>query len=155
MQRTRICAVGLGLALLAGCGEGPTSPSITRSGSGGGTSLNLTGAWSGSANDTLGAFRMAWQLAQSNRNVTGTVTGTTPVGAPLYSSGTFSGTLSGNALTFTIAIPRGAVVDAPDCSVTLSGTAPDVTGTGLTATYTGNDSCLGAILDGRVTMVKQ
>ena len=117
--------------------------------------VNLAGSWSGTATDTAGTFRMSWQLSQSGPNVTGTVIGTTPVGAPLYANGTFTGALSGNVLTFTIAIPRGGVADAPDCSITFSGTARDVTNTGITGMYTGNDSCLGAILDGRLTMLKQ
>jgi hypothetical protein len=161
-MRSRFALALLLTAIFAACDDdGPTTPTRISS-SGGGTSdggtptsVNLTGTWTGTSLDTAGGLRLTWQLTQTNRNVTGGVTATTPVGAPVYTSGSFNGTLSGTTMPFTITIPVGAVAGSPNCTVTLTGTAQNVTSTSLAGTYTGDDSCVGAILDGRLTMIKQ
>jgi hypothetical protein len=87
--------------------------------------------------------------------VTGTFTATTPVGAPIYSAGSIAGTVSSTALAFTISVPRGGVVDAPECSATFAGSADDVRSDSMAGTYAGTDTCGGTFPGGRFTLLKQ
>lgn len=145
----------LAVVLTGGCGHDSGIRTSISSMAGPSSTLNLSGTWSGTSNDTAGPLLMTWQVTQDNRNVTGTVTATTPVGLPVYTGGTVTATLAGTVLTFAVTIPRGSIADAPDCTVSFSGTAPDVTDTSLAGTYTGSDSCLGDLLNGRLTLLKQ
>jgi hypothetical protein len=152
----RLRTVGAVLMLTAAACGSPSAPGTILSNSGGGSSaVNVTGVWSGAATDSLRQVNMTWQLTQSGSSVSGTVAATTSVGAPIYEGGTVVGTVRDTTLTFTVTIPRGGVANLPDCTVALAGSAPDITATGMTGTYNGNDSCAGAIAGGRFTFVKQ
>jgi hypothetical protein len=153
-RRAAWCFAGLLLAAVTLACETDMSPSGV-SGAGSSATLNLTGTWSGTVSDTSGQLQMTWRLTQTNRDVTGTVTATTIVGAPVYTGGTVNGTLSGSILSFTVTIPRGSIVEIPNCSITLTGTATDVQPASMSGTYAGSDSCLGAVDGGRLIFVKQ
>jgi hypothetical protein len=43
----------------------------------------------------------------------------------------------------------------PICSATLSGTVSGITQNSLTASYSGNDSCEGPLVNGTLTMARQ
>lgn len=154
MKATLLC---LALAMLAtfACDGGPTSPVTISSGSGAGATLDVAGTWIGPSTDSAGQMTMTWRLTQSNRNVTGTFTATTPIGAPIYTGGSIAGVASPAALEFTITIPQGSIVDAPDCSATFTGTAGDVRADSMAGTYSGTDSCGGTFIGGRFTLLKQ
>ena len=49
----------------------------------------------------------------------------------------------------------GSVVDAPDCTASLAGTADDVRQDSMAGTYTGSDTCGGTFAGGRFTLLKQ
>jgi hypothetical protein len=157
MQLVRFCA-SLPLLLLtfvvSSCDGRPISTSITRSAGAPTAILNQTGAWSGTATDSLGSVHMMWQVTQTAANVRGTVTATTNVGLPLY-TGTITGGLVATVLTFTITVPRGSIVEVPECAITLSGTATDVLAESMAGTYAGTHSCLGAVEGGRFLLIRQ
>jgi len=148
------CVLVILAIALAGCSA--TTPTGSTTVGGGTTTVKLSGTWSGGATDSLRPqLTMTWQLTQDGQKVAGTVVATTSVGAPVYTGGTVTGTLSGNTLAFTVAIPRGSVVDLPDCAVAFGGSTTDITATGMTGTYAGTDSCAGAFAGGRLNLVKQ
>jgi hypothetical protein len=153
-MNSRALCLTLLAAGMAACGGGGNALPIGV-GNGGATTLDVAGTWSGSANDSNRQMTMTWQLSQQNRSVAGTFAATTVVGAPIYTSGNISGTLSNTALTFTITVPRGSVVDAPDCTALLAGTADDVRQDSMAGTYTGSDTCGGTFAGGRFTLLKQ
>jgi hypothetical protein len=155
MRAAALVAVVALTMLGIACDDTATSPTRSSSGSGASTGLNLTGTWVGTAIDSSGQLQMTWQLTQSVNTVTGTVTATTTVGAPLYAGGSLTGTASASALSFTITIPRGGISALPQCSATFSGSAPDITSTGMTGTYSGTDSCGNTYVSGRFTLIKQ
>ena len=136
------------VSTMRGGTSSPTTPTTPDS------TVNLTGNWAGTATDSLGAVQMAWQLTQTGASVTGTILATNNVGADRY-TGSVSGTLGASSLTFTMTAPVGRIVDLPDCSLALNGSATDVQPTSLSGTYTGNHSCLGAVEGGRIILVKQ
>jgi len=69
--------------------------------------------------------------------------------------GTLSGTVSGSAIHLSLTIPAGGF-DVPyaACSASVSGDG-QVSGSTITAAYTGTNSCSGAISAGQVTVNKQ
>jgi hypothetical protein len=151
-SRAGCLLVALLVGSTAACDDGgPTSPTLGM----GGSTLNLTGTWSGSASDALGQFQMTLVLAQSGNSITGSMTGATTVGAPIYTNGTVTGTLSASTLNFTISVPAGGVVDAPDCTASFAGTTTDLLATSMAGTYTGADTCGGTFAGGRFLLVKQ
>lgn len=152
-MHARLLCLALATAVVA-CDDGPASPSIGTS-NGGASALNVAGTWIGSATDSTRQLTMTWELAQSDRNVTGTFSATTPVGAPVYTGGSIAGTVTSSALTFTITVPRGSVVDFPDCTATLIGTADDVRADSMAGTYSGMDTCGGTFAGGRFMLLKQ
>ena len=96
---------------------------------------------------------MAWTLSESNGAFSGAFTivdGTVGV----KGAGTVSGTLSGSTVTFTASVPAGGF-DAPfaGCSASISGQAA-LTESTLTVTYTGSNSCSGALTSGTATLAK-
>lgn len=115
----------------------------------------LTGTWSGSASDAIGQFQMTLTLVQSGVNVTGTMRGTSAVGAPIYNNGTVTGQATTNTFIFTINVPRGGIVDAPDCSASFAGTTNDLLATSMAGTYTGGDTCGNTFAGGRFQLLKQ
>jgi hypothetical protein len=157
MRHVGLCFVVLLFAIIPIACDTPTRSS-TIAGTGGGTpstpTLNLTGAWRGTATDSSGLVQMTWQLVQTDSDITGTVTGTTSVGAPLY-TGTVTGRLTPAALSFTVSIPRGSISGLPECSLALTGSTTDVQAGTITGIYTGTHSCGGPVLDGRLMLVKQ
>jgi hypothetical protein len=154
MMNLRLVCLALVTAAVLGCDDGPTSPTTISSG-GSNAPLNLAGTWNGPANDSDGQMTMTWVLTQSDRNVSGTFTASTPVGAPIYTGGSIAGVASGTTLTFTITVPRGSIVDAPDCSVTFTGTTDDLRADSMSGTYTGSDTCGGTVVGGRLSLLKQ
>ena len=150
----RATAIMVAALSMSAC-DNPTRSTSVTDGSSSSPSVNLTGTWSGTAIDASGQVVMTWQLLQSGSAVTGTVIATTNVGAPVYTGGTVTGTLSGTGLTFTVTIPAGSISGLPECSLTLSGSLPDVLANSMAGTYTGTHSCLGAVLNGRLALVKQ
>ena len=158
MRRARLTPI-LPMLLLAilvsSCDSPATSSSIGRSGGASPSQVvNLTGAWSGTATDPLGQVQMFWQLTQSGTSVTGTVSANTIVGVPLY-AGTITASLTASTLTFRITVPRGSIIELPDCSLTLTGSATDLQADSMAGTYTGEHSCFGTVQGGRFLLTKQ
>jgi hypothetical protein len=150
-----VCSVLL-VVLVIGCDDEATSPTPI----GVPVTVTFTGTWVGSATDSHRQAQLSLRLNQNDRDVSGSLTGQTLTSLPLYTSGTLTGTVTGSTLRFTIRIPVGSVADAPTCSVTMDGTTTDVTAsgvvaTGMSGTYTGNDSCFGDLAGGRFTFGKQ
>ena len=98
---------------------------------------------------------MILTLTQSGVNVTGTMRGTSAVGAPIYNNGTVSGRATTNTFVFTIDVPRGGIVDAPDCSASFAATTTDLLATSMSGTYTGGDTCGNTFACGRFQLIKQ
>jgi hypothetical protein len=136
------------------CEDTPLSSSIARLGTAPSAAVNLTGTWTGSAVDSAGRVDMVWQLTQSGSAVTGTVTAATNVGLPLY-TGSVSGTLASDALRFTVTVPAGRIADMPDCTLDLSGSVTDIQPNSMAGTYTGMQSCTGAVEAGRLLLIGQ
>ena len=90
----------------------------------------------------------------SGDNQTLNVSGTW-IGDATDSTRAIAGTVSATTFTFTIAVPRGAVADAPDCTASFTGTADDVQATSMAGTYTGTDTCGGTFAGGRFTLLNQ
>jgi hypothetical protein len=117
--------------------------------------LNIAGAWVGSAGDSTRQMTMTLQLAQRDRDVTGTFSATTPTGAPIYSVGRIEGTVSATTFSFRITVPPGSIEDNPDCTATFIGTADDIQTDSMAGTYTGSDTCGGTFAGGRFTLLRQ
>ncbi|MBI2318736.1 MAG: hypothetical protein HYY28_14540 [Betaproteobacteria bacterium] len=131
--------------------------------------LSMVGAWSGTGVDSNantganGTTIVTWTLAQTDARVSGTVNtrSVDPVGTTCNSchrnkTGTLSGTVTGTAMTFTISFPPGVAGDpTPLCTATITGTVSGITQSSFTASYSGDDSCEGPLLDGTLTMARQ
>jgi hypothetical protein len=123
-------------------------------------SQDLSGMWSGSANDSQGATSVSWVLMQSGANVSGTVrtSAVNPDDGSCSSchrnkSGTVTGTLSGSSLTLTMFFAAGGDGDpTPACSATLTVSSTSVSTTQVASTYSGSDTCEGAFANGTMTM---
>ena len=140
------------LIFVAACGgdnKSSSAPSSTQS------SINISGAWSGTAADSTGPGKLNWQIIQNGTLVSGTIT-VTDTRTNVSGKGTISGTLNGIVLTFTMSIPAGGL-PAPfsSCVITTNGTATNVTSSSMNGVYSGNNSCSGAFNNGTFTMVKQ
>lgn len=96
---------------------------------------------------------MTWELSQSASAVSGPVVARDEAGLPAY-SGTLAGTVSGTTLTFTIEMPEGSVSAFPACRATLSGTAA-ISGSALSGTYAGTNSCTQTFNNGQLNLSKQ
>jgi hypothetical protein len=149
----RVATIAVMALVAAGCYDGP--PSSTTIVGPGMTPVNVAGRWTGSASDSTRQLSMTWVLTQQDRTVTGTFQASTPVGAPVYTGGTISGTALASGLTFTITVPRGSVVDFPDCTALFAGTADDVRTDSMAGTYSGSDTCGGTYTGGRFTLIKE
>jgi hypothetical protein len=149
-------------AAVCGCAASPVSPSGSSVASVAAVQLSLKGAWSGSVGDSQGLGALTWGLTQTGNVVSGTVlmkssdaAGTCASCHKEQKAGTVTGTLSGSTLTFTMTLPIGSAFSpTPNCSITASGTARNITDgeVVITGTYTGADSCLGPFAAGTVTM---
>jgi hypothetical protein len=144
-----LAAAALGCDDDGGTG-GPIGP-----GGGGQVPIGVSGTWSGSATDAIGQFQMILTLTQTGINVTGTMRGTNAVGAPIYNNGTVSGQATANTFVFTINVPRGGIVDAPDCSASFAATTTDLLSTSMAGNYTGGDTCGNTFVGGRFQLIKQ
>jgi hypothetical protein len=121
---------------------------------------DLSGHWSGSANDSQGPTAVTWVLTQSGANVSGTVhtTALNPDDGSCSSchrnkSGTVTGTLNGSSLTLTMFFAAGGDGDpTPACSATLSVSSTSVSATNVVSAYSGSDTCEGAFTNGAMTM---
>ena len=124
------------------------------------TSVDLTGNWTGGATDSQGPTMVTWTLAQSGTTISGTVRTNAlhPDDGSCGSchrnkSGTVAGTLDGTALTLTMSFAAGVDGDpTPACSATLSASSTSVSSAIVAATYTGADTCEGALNNGTLTM---
>ena len=96
---------------------------------------------------------MVLQLTQSGTSVSGTVT-ITDTSTGLTARGTVSGTVSGASIHFTITIPAGGFETQPSCTGSATADA-QVSGTSMAGTYTGSNSCTGAIGSGQITLNKR
>lgn len=116
--------------------------------------LSLNGTFSGAANDNSGPGILTWVIIQSGNNVSGPLTFSNSP-PTITGRGTANGTLNSTTLTFNLAVPAGGLPDPyGTCSIALSGTANNVTNTTITGTYSGNNSCSGAITNGSFTLTK-
>lgn len=141
----------LASALAVGCNRGtsgsPTQPSPP-------SPANVAGTWSGSASDSTGSGQMTWTLTQAGSTMTGAVT-LVDAASAVRGAGTISGDISGADLTFTLKIPAGGF-DRPlaTCATTATGTAA-ASANSITGSYTGTNTCSGAIGAGHFTLNKQ
>jgi hypothetical protein len=97
---------------------------------------------------------MSWTISQSGGAVSGTVTAKTSLGIVVF-NGNLAGTLSASSLTFTITVPSDGISGFPGCSATIEGTAPAVSSTEISGTYTGTNSCTGSFGAGRFSLTKR
>jgi hypothetical protein len=135
------------LALLSGaCGgnSSPTQPTTTAS---------LSGIWSGSATDSSGPGLMTWQITQTGSSFAGTMT-MTDSRTGVRGTGSVSGTVNGATIQFSLTVPSGGFDSAYGaCTANVSGQAA-VSGTTLSGSYAGTNSCSGTISSGNVTLTK-
>jgi hypothetical protein len=94
---------------------------------------------------------MTWRITQTSTSVSGTLTmtdGTTNVSA----RGLISGTVTGSAIHFSMSVPAGGF-DNPfsSCTADVSGDA-QMSSSAMTGTYSGVNSCTGAITSGQLTL---
>lgn len=96
---------------------------------------------------------MSWQLTQAGASFSGTATVT--VDAGLGGRGAVSGTVSSSSIHFSISIPVGGF-DSPyaSCSADVSGDG-QTSSTSITGTFSGSNSCTGAITSGELTLTRQ
>jgi hypothetical protein len=121
---------------------------------------DLTGNWSGNANDSQGPTTVSWILTQSGANISGTVhtNAVNPDDGSCSSchrnkSGTVTGTLSGSTLTLTMFFAAGGDGDpTPACSATLNVSSTSVSATNVVSAYAGSDTCEGAFTNGAMMM---
>lgn len=126
--------------------SGPTTPSTDP--------ISVSGTWSGTATDSSGPGQLTWQLTQSGMSLSGTLVMTDT--ATGYSGrGTVSGTVTGSSVQFSMTVPAGGF-DVPygSCTANVSG-AGQATSSSITGTYSGSNSCSGAIASGQLTLNKQ
>lgn len=155
-MRLRSLALALLAAGVMGCGSSgggtPTAPSATAPPLAAVTPT-LSGTYSGNVSDSSGAGTMTWTPSQAGNTVSGTVTATTPRATVAF-SGSLSGTFSGATLTFTIAVPAGGVSAHRSCTMTIEGTATNVTAATIAGTYRGSSTCAPAFDSGRFTLTR-
>jgi hypothetical protein len=137
-----VCVTG-GTALACGSPSEPT-PTPTP---------GLTGTWQGTAQDSSGPGQMTWILTGNESSLSGTST-ITDTGTNISARGSVTVTVSGSSLRFTLTVPVGGF-DAPYalCSAQVSGDGQASTAS-MSGTYTGTNSCTGAIADGQFSVAK-
>jgi hypothetical protein len=130
------------LATVVSCGgDSPTSPAA----------IALSGTYAGTASDNTGPGQMSWSLSQSANKVTGSMSASTPSGSVVF-FGSISGTLSGSTLQFSIS---GGITGLPNCTVSMSGSANNVTNSRISGTYSGSTTCGSSFSNGTFTLNKQ
>jgi hypothetical protein len=138
-------AIGIGATGVA-CGS-PTQPNPAPS------QMNLAGTWSGPASDSSGSGQMTWQISQTASVISGTLT-MTDAATNITGHGSINGSLSGSLVHFVITVPMGGFDGAfGSCSATVTGDM-QASASSMTGTYTGTNSCSGAITAGQVTLTK-
>jgi hypothetical protein len=127
----------------------PTQPAPT-----GSSVVNLTGNWGGSVSDSSGPGQMSWQLTQTDTSFSGTMT-MTDASTGVTGQGSVSGTVSGGSFHFSISVRAGGFSSPyASCTADASGDGQAASAT-ITGTYSGSNSCSGAIASGQLTMQKQ
>ena len=146
--------IALLIAAATGCGASPAAPNSAI-----GSSLNLSGNWTGTGTDAQGPEKFRWTLTQAGSTLTGAATldPANPNDGSCGSchkqkSGTVRGTISGTTLTLTLDFPEGGNDLTPLCGLMLTATTTDVTAGRIASTYTGSTSCEGPITDGTLVM---
>ena len=135
------------LILISACrGESPSTPSAPTA-----SSLNVAGSWRGTATDSSGPGSITMQMTQTGTALSGTVSMSVTT---VTGRGTLTGTVSGSTIRLTITIPAGGF-DAPfaACTATVTGDG-QASASSISATYTGTNSCSGAITKGELTVTK-
>ena len=153
--RLRVPAFVAALSAAACGGSGPaapTRPSPTPTPAA--SAANVSGTWSGPASDSSGPGQMSWQITQTDASFSGTVT-MTDTSTGVGGSGSVSGTVAGSTIHFSISIPAaGFQSPFTSCTASVSGDG-QATSSSITGTYTGSNSCSGAIAAGQLTLNKQ
>ena len=157
--------IGIVLVLatvLAGCAGGGNSSGPTDVGS----LTGYAGTWMGSMAESGGSMmgsgimggmmsgmmsgQMTWQMTQTGTNVTGAMemTGFKGTGQMMI-----SGAIAGQTMTFSMNIPAGGMPES-GCAATGNGTA-QMNGNTMTGTYSGSNTCSGAISNGHFTLSRK
>ena len=157
---------GMAVMLLGGCSSGQPMSGMGTTPVTGSSAAPFAGTWMGSLSDSGGSMmgsrsmgsmmsgammgRASWSLSEDGASVTGSMDL-----APLGGVGRMqmTGTANGNSWTATMTIPAGMMGDASACSSTAVGTC-QVSGTTMTCSYSGTNSCTGPF-SGTVTMTRQ
>ncbi len=156
---------GLAAALTA-CGSGQPMSGMGTTPVTGSSAAPFAGTWVGSLSESGGSRmgsramgsmmngtmmgRATWSLSEDGTSVTGFMDL-----APLGGTGRMqmTGTANGSSWTATMTIPAGMMGDASACSSTAVATC-QVSGTTMTCSYSGTNSCTGPF-NGTVTMTRQ
>jgi hypothetical protein len=124
-------------------------------------SLDLTGTWTGSGSDGLGSETFTWVLAQSGAALTGSVsmrplslTDGSCASCHKVKDGSISGMVSGTTVTLRMSFALGGSQPTPTCLVIMDVSASGVTGTSLSSSYNGSDSCEPAVALGSIMMTR-
>lgn len=149
----RLCALALLTLLSVSACRGGESPAPTAPSTPPAAAVNIAGQWRGIAEDSSGPGSITIQVTQSGNNLSGAVT-MAVTGTSITGRGTLTGTLTGSTLRFTITIPAGGF-DAPyaSCNVSVTGDGR-ATATSITASYSGTNSCSGAVTGGDMNLSK-
>lgn len=153
MPCVRVVALLLA-SLVCGCGGGPASPTQPTPTPTPGTPGSLTGTWSGPASDSSGPGQMTWQITQDGASFSGTLT-IIDTSTSLGGRGSISGAVSGSSIRFSLNVPVNGF-DSPygACTSDVSGDG-QASATSITGSYSGTNSCGGAIAAGQLTLSKQ
>src|SRR6187402_1465126 len=147
---TSAFALVAGLAACSGGGSSSPSAPSTPSPS----TVSVSGGWSGTATDSSGPGRMTWQLAQSGSTLTGTLTMTDDA-TGVTGRGSVAGTVTGATIQFSVNVLAGGFDgDYAACTAAVSGSG-SASATAITASYTGSNSCNGAVASGQLNLSKQ
>jgi hypothetical protein len=156
---------GVAALLLSGCGSGPSMSGTGMTPMAGSSAAPFAGTWAGSLSESGGSMmgsramgsmmngpmmgRATWSLSEDGTGVTGYMDL-----APLGGIGRMqmTGAANGNSWTVTMTIAAGMMGDASACSSTAVGTC-QVSGTTMTCSYSGANSCTGPF-SGTVTMTR-
>ena len=113
------------------------------------TAPDLEGEWFGELSDATGTAALAWLVTSDGNRLVGlALLG----GGDVQCEGTMLGQLSGASLSFSMSFPPGAC-PAPlaGCRIEYLGLAL-ATSTTIEGMYNADDSCRGAISDGRIEL---
>ncbi len=142
-----VALVVLGLTVLhPACGGGPAAPSTDP--------VDLTATWSGPASDSSGLGEVTWRITQSGTAFSGTLL-LTDAETGVSGRGAVSGTIAGSSIDFLMTVPAGGF-EGPytSCAASVSGNARAASSS-ITGTYSGSNSCSGAIGSGQLKLDKR